>query len=326
MKQYVLKGAGALMIVCSALAAGAQKDKDKKEDEKQVIVITRNGDSNEKLNIELSPDGKVLINGKEKNENVSVNITKIKDGSHVYSMAQGRGGQNWNFNFDNDRVSLFSEDSNRAMLGITTDMNDKGAEVVTVNGESAAQKAGLKKGDIITRIGDKKIEDAEDVTAAVRSHKPGDQVAITILREGKEQRLTAKLDKYKGVFMRDFTPGRIFNGDYQPLIPSVPPAPLRGYMFNGGRPRLGLSIQDTDDGKGVKVLDVSEEGAAAKAGVKEGDVITHVDDKAVNSADEITRHLRDTKDKSSVQLKVQRNGKTQNVEIKWPRKLKTADL
>lgn len=325
MKKYVLKGAGALMILCSSIAAGAQKDQNKK-DEKQVIVITRDGDNNEKLNIEVSPDGKVLINGKEKNDNVSVNVTKIKDGAHVYSMAQGRGGQNWNFNLDNDRISLFSEDSNRAMLGITTDMNDKGAEVVTVNGESAAQKAGLKKGDIITRIGDKKIEDAEDVTKAVRSHKPGDQVAITVLRDGKEQRLTAKLDKYKGVFMRDFTPGRIFQVDGQPLIPSVPSAPLRGFTFNGGRPRLGLSIQDTDDGKGVKVLDVSEEGAAAKAGVKEGDVITHVDDKAVNSADEIIRNLRDTKDKSSVQLKLQRNGKTQNVEVKWPRKLKTADL
>ena len=312
--------------MCLALTAGAQKEKAKRDGEKQVIVITRDGASDEKLNIEVGTDGKVKINGKEKNENVSVNVTKIKDGTHVYSMAQGRGGQNWNFNFDNDRVSLFSEDSNRAMLGITTDINDKGAEVVTVNKESAAQKAGLKKGDIITRIGDKKIEDAEDVTTAVRSHKPGDEVSITILREGKEQRLTAKLDKYKGVFMRDFSPGRIFNGDHQQLIPPVPPVPLRGYGFNSGRPRLGLSIQDTDDGKGVKVLDVSEEGAAAKAGIKEGDIITHVDDKAVNTTDEIIRHLRDTREKPSVQLKLQRNGKTQNVDIKWPRKLKTADL
>ena len=323
MKQYVLKGAGALLIVCSALAAGAQKDKAKKDGEKQVIVITRDGESDEKLNIELSREGKVLINGKEKHDNVSVNVTKIKDGTHVYSMPQGAIGQNWNIDYDSDRVSLFSEDSNRAMLGITTDMNDKGAEVVTVNSESAAQKAGLKKGDIITRIGNKKIEDAEDVTDAVRSHKPGEQVAITVLREGKEQQLSAKLDKYKGVYMRDFSPGRIFNNET--MIPSIQAPALRGFM-NNGRPKLGLSIQDTDDGKGVKVLDVSDEGAAAKAGVKEGDIITHVDDKAVNSADEITRSLRDTKDKSAVQLKVQRNGKAQTMEIKWPRRLKTADL
>ena len=326
MKQYLLRGAAALSIALATLPAGAQKDKEvKKDNEQQVIVITRNGKTDEKVVIELSPDGKVLINGNEKNNDVSVNITKIKDGSHLYHVPQGGGSRTWNMNFDNDRMSLFAEDSNRAMLGITTDMDDKGAEVVTVNKESAAQKAGLKKGDIITRIGDKKIEDAEDVTNAVRSRKPGDQVSITILRDGKEQQLTAKLDKYKGVSMRAMSPSRVFGGDLRTTIPSTPNAPLRIHGTTS-RPKLGLSIQDTDDGKGVKVLDVAEEGNAAKAGIKEGDIITHVDDKAVNSTDEITRHIRDGKDKAGFQFKVVRNGKSQNIEVKFPRTLKKADL
>ena len=89
---------------------------------------------------------------------------------------------------------------------------------------------------------------------------------------------------------------------------------------------MGLSVQDTEDGKGVKVLDVDEDSNAAKAGVKKEDVITHVNDEAVNSADEIARKVRASRDKASFQLKVLRNGKAQTIEVKTPRKLKTADL
>jgi serine protease Do len=121
------------------------------------------------------------------------------------------------------------------------------------------------------------------------------------------------------------SPSRVFGGDLRTTIPITPNAPLRIHGTTS-RPKLGLSIQDTDDGKGVKVLDVAEEGNAAKAGIKEGDIITHVDDKAVNSTDEITRHIRDGKDKAGFQLKVVRNGKSQNIEVKFPRTLKKADL
>jgi serine protease Do len=100
----------------------------------------------------------------------------------------------------------------------------------------------------------------------------------------------------------------------------------QGIYFNTNRPRLGLSIQDTEDGKGVKVIDVDDEGNAAKAGVKEGDIVTRVDDKVVNSADEITKMIRENKERTSVKLQVIRNGKTQNIDVKLPRKLKTSSL
>jgi serine protease Do len=60
--------------------------------------------------------------------------------------------------------------------------------------------------------------------------------------------------------------------------------------------------------------------------VKENDIITHFNDKEVNSADEVAKMVRENKDKVSIKLKVTRNGKPQNIEVKMPRKLKTADL
>ena len=56
------------------------------------------------------------------------------------------------------------------------------------------------------------------------------------------------------------------------------------------------------------------------------DIITEVDGKTMNSADDVAKIVRESKDKISIMVKLQRDGKTQNIEVKIPRKLKTADL
>ena len=71
---------------------------------------------------------------------------------------------------------------------------------------------------------------------------------------------------------------------------------------------------------------MDDESNAKKAGLKEDDVITEVEGKTVNSADEVAKIIKESKDKNSVMVKLTRNGKTQNIEVKIPRKLKTADL
>jgi len=317
MKQYFIKGFVMAGIALVTVPAFAQKDKDKNkgDKERQTIVINRSGDANEKTVIEINGD-KVLINGKEAKDNkdVSVNVHRYKDWTHLSpTIAQG----NWNMHFSDDGISLLTEDSNRAMLGVVTDEDAKGARIKSVSKESAAEKAGLKEGDIITRIGDDKIEHTGDVTKAVRSRKPGDKVSITYLRNGKEQKTTTELGKWKGVNLTAIT---------APRVPMPPAAPFRGTTVYGGRPKLGLSIQDTEDGKGVKVLDVDEESAAAKAGLREGDIITHLGDDEIESTDELRREVTRSTQQNSFNFKVLRDGKSQNIEVKIPRKLKTADL
>ncbi|MDB5197564.1 MAG: hypothetical protein JWP88_1935 [Flaviaesturariibacter sp.] len=329
MKQYFLNAFLVAAVAAAAVPSFAQDVKDKsskKEKNTQTIVITRTGDTDEKTVIEVKGD-KVLVNGKEadKNGNVKVNVNTFhSDGREFRALTGARGGADaWVYNGNNG--SFFSEDSNRAMLGVVTDEDDKGAEVTSITKESAAEKAGLKKGDIITKIGDKKIEGTEDVSEAVRSHKPGDKVGITVLRDGKEQKLTAELSKWKGMRMSTFTAPRIQMNDMNIDIPShdftIPRA-----TFSFGGPKLGLSIQDTEDSKGAKVTDVDEESNAAKAGIKENDIITHINDKEVTSADEVSRAVRENKDKGPLRFQITRDGKSQNIEVRFPRKLKTADL
>lgn len=312
----------ALLAACSSFAQEKKEIVKEKKDVQQ-IIITRTGDPEEKTVIEIKGD-KVMVDGKDvkeiKDGDVKVKVNKIKDVT-AYKGEYAPGNFDFNFNFDhNNALSLFNEDENRAMLGIMTDSDEKGAKITTVNKESGAEKAGLKKDDIITKIDDTKVEDAEDVSQAIRKRKPGDKVNITFIRGGKEQKVTAELGKWKGIRMgaNAFSIPRPERFDLAPGAPFI--------MGMGGAPKLGLSVQDTEDGKGVKVLDVDEDSNAAKGGVKENDIITHINNEEVNSADEIAREVRASREKASIQLKVLRNGKAQNIDVKIPRKLKTADL
>jgi serine protease Do len=242
----------------------------------------------------------------------------------------------WSYNGNSDafqNYKLATEDANKAMLGVTTESTDEGAEINSVTKESAAEKMGLKEGDIITKVDDKKIEDPDDLSEAIKAHKPGDKVAITYLRDKKEQKATAELTKWKGVNVFGATgnnfktlEGMKLNQDI-PRALTIPRTPgAQNWSWSGGTPKLGLSVQDTDDGKGVKVIEVDEQSNAEKAGIKENDVVTEVDGKAVNSTDDMVKMIRESKDKISVMVKLQRAGKTQNIEVKMPRKIKTADL
>jgi serine protease Do len=68
-----------------------------------------------------------------------------------------------------------------------------GALVADVTAGSGAEVAGLRTGDVITSIDGKEVKLAEDVTSAVNSHKPGDEIKVTYLRGEESQEVTVKL-------------------------------------------------------------------------------------------------------------------------------------
>lgn len=322
-----------LLIIPVSIHAQDEKDKEKdKSDKKEVeqIIITRKGDTKEKVIVEINGD-KVTINGKPAEDlkgDISVNRHTIRSGNRTMAFSSPNG--NWNYNWNDDNGMFFNGNENAAMLGVVTESEDEGVRITDITDESGADKAGLKEDDIITKVDDKKIEDPDDLTKIIRTHKPGDKVAITYLRDKKEQKVTAELGKWKGSGFNAMA--AIPNMDWNvmsPKVQSVPKmkiAPGQYYGFLENRPKLGLSVQDTEDGKGVKVIDVDEDGNGEKAGVKEDDVILAINDKEVNSADEVARIVRENREKPSIMLKIKRDGKTQNIEVKIPRKLKTADL
>jgi len=79
-------------------------------------------------------------------------------------------------------------------LGVSVNgAEDGGALVAAVTPGSAAEKAGLQRGDVITRFGDKVIKDSNDLVGAVQSGKVGDRVQVQFKRNGSDQTATVTL-------------------------------------------------------------------------------------------------------------------------------------
>ncbi|MEC5191606.1 MULTISPECIES: trypsin-like peptidase domain-containing protein [unclassified Arthrobacter] len=85
-------------------------------------------------------------------------------------------------------VSVKQKSANASASGFSV-----GAEVATVEAGSAADKAGIKVGDVVTKFQDLTISDPNQLTAAVREQAAGAAVKVTVLRGGKEQQLDVNL-------------------------------------------------------------------------------------------------------------------------------------
>ncbi len=85
-----------------------------------------------------------------------------------------------------------------ARLGVSVsdvsgDTLTQGAQLQSIEDGGAAADAGLKNGDVITKVGDQVIDGSESLVATIRGHRPGEQVEVTYLRGGKTETTRATL-------------------------------------------------------------------------------------------------------------------------------------
>ncbi len=320
-----------------------EKKKIEKEGNKEIreVIIRKSADRKEKITIKIDGDN-VLINGKPvkdfSDKDINISINKFRDFDNL-RIASPRG--NMNLQRDQHEFKFFGENENKAMLGVSTEKSASGTvEIKEVIKGSAAEKGGLKKGDIITQVDEIKISNPDELTKTIGDHKPGDKVVVLILRDNKGQKLNVELGKWEGMqlnvqkgYYEALPKGNYFELDRMlPSMPSLPRVPRMtsppslNFWTMDNKPKMGLSVQDTEDGKNVKVLEVTTDGNAGKAGVKKDDLITHINDKEVKTADDVAKIVKENKDGSSYMIKLLRNGKVQNFEVKIPKKLKTVDL
>jgi serine protease Do len=256
------------------------------------IVIRQKGDKDTKIILEIK-NGDFFINGKPLEKFDDQDIIVEKRSADEYVLA-GPEEDYFHSPFRENRMDaermqqqlLNNENmqrkiqksiqirSNSAFLGVSSRKAEKGgATVLEVTKGSPAEKAGIKKGDIITKVNESKIESPESLYETIHNFKPGDKVKILLTRDGKEQTILATLDK-SAQMPKDFN----YNYNYKF---KMPPMPELGGMqmdeFWEPQPKLGIKAQDAEDGKGVNVLEVQDSSAAAKAGLKKGDIILQLD-------------------------------------------------
>jgi len=147
----------------------------------------------------------------------------------------------------------------------------RGLEVIEVQPGSSAANAGLRLGDLLLAIDGIRLYDTEDVTRELQHLAPGSLVTLRVSRGNTTRDVRAVLGRGAPLALaaRPRVPER-------PAPVRQPPARLSGNLRT--KPALGLRLQEREDGRfGVKVIEMSPGGKAAKAGVKVGDILMAVD-------------------------------------------------
>ncbi len=140
--------------------------------------------------------------------------------------------------------------------------NASGAIVDQVNPGTPAAEAGLKPGDVITKVNGEPVKDASELTIRIGSLKPGDKVQLTYLRNGADKTVDVKLASQTNEKVAEAdqnASGRLLGVELAPA----------------------KQVSGAGD-KGVVIVNVDPNGAAADKGLAEGDVILEVAGKPVS--------------------------------------------
>ncbi len=321
-----------IMLSGNSWAQDAPKAKKSEE-----IIIRKNDNADKKMTIEIDGD-KVTVNGKP--------LSEFHDGDITIMKKDMRDRRSNNFLYAPDNMNMDYElnemDNGKPhpFLGVSSTKGDDGAKITEVVKGSAAEKAGLLSGDVITKIDDKKVESPEELMDVVKAHKPGEEVKVYYLRENKKKDTKAKLGESKmnkrtmvfkgnpGMNGNDFN-FKMPNMQNMDKMPGMQDRLNRNFNFmydNTDKPKIGIKIEDTENGDGVKILNVEEGSPADKAGLKKDDVITSFNGNKINNVDEMMGKLDANEEKEKLDIKARRNNADMNFEVKIPKKLNSADL
>lgn len=241
---------------------------------------------------------------------------------------------------------------------------ERGAVVMKVVEGSPAEKAGIKANDVIVSFNGRRVDTVREMQRLLSDLPAGRTVTFEVLRGGTSQTLSATLAKRSQGFNlsgRNDEMTKLFGNlqqseaerersrklleenfkQRQNQFGNLAPfsGNLGAYNFNFGSgffrgSRMGVSVESMSeqlanyfgvkDGKGVLVTEVRDNSAAAKAGLKAGDVITEVDGQKVGDINDLMTSLS-KKDEGTVVVKIIRKGedKTVNVTLEKPAPTRT---
>lgn len=170
-----------------------------------------------------------------------------------------------------------------------------GVEVMMVDGDGPAGKAGFKEHDVIQSFNGKPVQDVDQLRSMIRATSPGTKVNLGISRDGQSMNLSAELAS-----KRSWNSGVIRIPKIE--IPPMPEIDVPSFAMLQYSRRNGLMVENltkqlgeffgAKEGKGVLVRSVEKNSPAEAAGFKAGDVIIRVGNEAVENMSDWNQIIR----------------------------------
>lgn len=215
------------------------------------------------------------------------------------------------------------EDISKENMGRYGMREVRGVGVTEVVKDSPAEKAGLRKDDVILRFDGESVSSTRKLTRLVSESSPDQNVRLTISRGGSEQELSVTLATRKAM-------DNIFGGMIRDEIrnkmkiefPKIANGDGKFIFAMGSNRRIGVSTQPLTKqlaeyfgvSEGLLITSVNENSPAAKAGLKAGDVITAVDGEKVDSPGDVSRIINKKED-GSVSLTIVRDRSARTITV-----------
>ena len=239
--------------------------------------------------------------------------------------------------------------SSEVSIGVSLSFEDGRTSVVDVYGGTGAYDSDIRPGDEIISIEETPITSYENIKDILANKKAGDEIKVVIYRDGEEIEKYVNLKRKRSNSFsfdlpEEFGIGEqfflnfggididsIFKSFGTPNLDSLlrnfdlgdGVDPFRSFnldKLNPGTPTklgsgasLGVMIEDAPDG--VAISDVLSDSAADKAGLKSGDVIKRFNDNVVTSYRELTMVVGLVDSGQTVEIEVDRNGKTKKLQV-----------
>lgn len=190
-----------LLMLFSFSIVIAQHDEQAQHKEKRVIVKSISRNSDQKLSdkeIQSIIDSMIIL--EDVAGQVKVQIIEDKDGNTQLIKSIGDASEiNWAPMHAEHQEEMQEPAPNKAIMGVQLNNTggNNGASILEVYQSSAAEKAGLRKGDIITKIDGKEIIDMNSVISYLSEKNPGDQIKVSYLRSGKKEKVKITLQDSK---------------------------------------------------------------------------------------------------------------------------------
>ncbi|MFL5327689.1 MAG: PDZ domain-containing protein [Gemmataceae bacterium] len=217
----------------------------------------------------------------------------------------------------------------RPYIGVAVAPADHGIMVQNVTPDGPAAKAGLNNGDRILKVDDQDVTDAQRFIQTVAAKKAGDQVKMHIQSNNQEKDITITLGEWpmmqgqgQGGFMQGQNQGRGMpwqgqgqGNAWMNQFPGFRRQAFLGVQAEPLTPEMKQQMNIKAD-SGVVVREVTPNSPAAQAGIRQNDVITAVNDKAIRDTDQLRETVQQIGTGQEVTLHVSRGQETTTIKAK----------
>ena len=215
-------------------------------------------------------------------------------------------------------LGVYAEDIDRDNMSQYSLRDARGVGITEIAKDSPAERAGLRKGDVILRFDNEAVTSVRKLNRLVAEVAPDHAVKLAISRRGVEQEVSVTIGKRAG-YSDALKTRPLPRGEFRVEGPNDG----LFYAFGNNR-RIGISTTrltkqladyfGVGEGKGVLITSVQADGPAAKAGLRAGDVITAVDGEKIEGAGDLSRAINQQK-QGDVTLTIIRDKRQQTIKV-----------